>query len=78
MKVRITSFFLAAAIMLSATGCSLNKNNSNVHTKEPIATESTMSTDLQNDLQSRMLSFIEKLENSDADIDLSNFYLLYK
>lgn len=74
MKVRITSFFLAAAIMLSATGCSLNKNNSNVHTKEPIATESTMSTDLQDDLQSRMISFIEKLENSDVDIDLSNFY----
>lgn len=74
MKVRITSFFLAAAIMLSATGCSLNKNNGNVHTKEPIAIESTMSTDLQNDLQGRMISFIEKLENSAVNIDLSNFY----
>ena len=74
MKVRITSIFLAAAIMLSATGCSLSKNNSNLHTKEPIVTESTMDSDLQNDLQSRMISFIEKLENSDVDLDLGNFY----
>lgn len=74
MKVRITSIFLAAAIMLSATGCSLNKNNGNLHTKEPIATESTMDSNLQSDLQGRMISFIEKLENSDVDIDLSNFY----
>lgn len=74
MKVRITSIFLAAAIMLSATGCSLNKNNGDIHTKDPIATESTMDSNLQNDLQGRMISFIEKLENSDVDIDLSNFY----
>ena len=34
MKVRITSIFLAAAIMLSATGCSLNKNNGNLLNKD--------------------------------------------
>lgn len=74
MKVRITSFFLAAAIMISATGCSLNKSNSNVHTKEQIAIESTMDSNLQSNLQSRMITFIDKLENSDVDIDLNNFY----
>lgn len=74
MKVRITSIFLAATILLSTTGCSLKKNTEEATIKNPISIESTMDSELQSELQSRMITFIEKLENSDIDIDLANFY----
>ena len=74
MKIRITSIFLATAILLSTTGCSLKKTTDVNKITNPVTIESTMDSELQSELQSRMISFIEKLENSDVDIDLTNFY----
>lgn len=70
MKARITSFFLATIIAISSTGCSLQK------TKDvPVVTESQYEQILdRGSLQSRMISFIETIENSNVGIDLTSFY----
>lgn len=70
MKARITSFFLATVIAISSTGCSLQK------TKDvPVVTESQYEQILDHgSLQSRMISFIETIENSNVGIDLTSFY----
>ena len=70
MKVRITSFFLATLIAISATGCSL-KNTKDI----PKVTESGYEQIFDHsDLQNRMISFIEKIEDSNIGIDLNVFY----
>lgn len=71
MKVRITSLFLALAMIVSTTGCSLSKKNNEGNIKD---TTSIVQNDTEMTLQDRMISFIETIENSDVDIDLTNFY----
>lgn len=72
MKIRITSFFLATVIALSMSGCSLKKDTAG--SSQSIVTETTMDGELQNDLQTRMISFIENISSSGLDIDLTNFF----
>ena len=74
MKVRITSFALALVLLLtSTTGCSLSKKSNNGNIKETITTSDTKNaTELS--LQDRMIAFIELIQNSDVDIDLTNFF----
>lgn len=72
MKIRITSFFLATVIALSMTGCSLKKDTTS--NSQAIVTESTMDGQLQNNLQTRMIEFIENISTSGLDIDLTNFF----
>ena len=74
MKVRITSFALALVLLLtSTTGCSLSKKSNNGNIKETITTSDTKN-DTELSLQDRMIAFIELIQNSDVDIDLTNFY----
>ena len=74
MKVRITSFALALVLLLtSTTGCSLSKKSNNGNIKETITTSDTKN-DTELSLQDRMISFIELIQNSDVDIDLTNFF----
>lgn len=71
MKVRITSLFLATIMLVSTTGCSLSKKNNdgNINPSTSITQESP-----EYNLQNRMIEFIETIENSDVNIDLTNFY----
>ena len=74
MKVRITSLALALVLLLtSTTGCSLSKKSNNGNIKETITTSDTKN-DTELSLQDRMIAFIELIQNSDVDIDLTNFY----
>ena len=70
MKIRLTSLFLATVIAISATGCSI-KDSSKFESMTESGYEQVID---QNDLQSRMINFIEVIENSDMGIDLSSFY----
>ena len=70
MKIRITSLFLATLIAVSSTGCSIKESNNFTN-----VTESSYEQVIdKNDLQSRMIAFIETIEKSDLGIDLSYFY----
>ena len=71
MKVRITSLFLAFAILISTTGCSLSKKNNEGNINP---TTSNVQNDTEYSIQNRMIEFIELIQNSDVDIDLTNFF----
>ena len=59
MKVKITSLFLALAMIVSTTGCSLSKKNNEGNIKD---TTSIVQNDTEMTLQDRMISFIETIE----------------
>lgn len=74
MKVRLTSLFLATVLALSSSGCSLKKDNDN----KSINNNTRMEETIKNDYTKQMIEFIENIESSDLNLDLSTFYELSK
>lgn len=68
MKIKITSLFLATILALSQTGCSLKKDNDN----KEITYQNEQS--FNDEYKTRMIKFIEKIEQSNLNLDLDNFY----
>lgn len=74
MKVKLTSLFLATVLTLSTTGCSIKKDNDNKSINNNTRIEETV----KNDHTEQMIEFIENIESSDLNIDLTTFYNLSK
>lgn len=73
MKVRLTSLFLATVLMVSSTGCSIKKDNDNKSINNTKIEET-----VKDEHTKQMIEFIERIESSDLNLDLSTFYELSK
>ena len=69
---KLVSLILSIAIVCSASGCSdkYKRNDSSIKTESSTFYDNGIKGNLQN----RMISFIEKIEASGLDLDLTNFY----
>ena len=74
MKVRLTSLFLATVLAVTSTGCSIRKVNDN----KSINNEKVVYETVKDDHTKQMIEFIERIESSDLNLDLSTFYELSK
>lgn len=68
---KIVSVVLSIAILCSTAGCK-NKKDIDIDTSISISNELDSST--KQEIQSRMIEFIEEIENMDIGIDLEDFY----
>ena len=70
---KLVSLVLSIAIIFSAAGCTnRDKKNSNLSTES--STTQKYENEATKSLQVRIIEFIEAIENSDLNLDLTNFY----
>lgn len=69
-KIIIKNLALATIITLNMTGCSLVKDNSYSNSKNEVS----ISTEIENNYEKKLIYFSQFLENSNLGIDMTNFY----